>query len=147
MKIQIAPEHILLNSNSGSKKALVTEMLSSVLTIDIDQALDIVMARERLGSTGIGHGVAIPHGRMNALEEPLIVVARHIQGIHFDAIDGAPVHLVVLLLVPSDEDRKHLELLAALARLLQSAEIRAALMSAESCDQILELFHTSVKIS
>ncbi|MDQ6962133.1 MAG: PTS sugar transporter subunit IIA [Mariprofundaceae bacterium] len=145
MNINIAPEHVLLNINSGSKKALVAKMLSSVLTIDIDQALDIVMARERLGSTGIGHGVAIPHGRMEALEEPLIVVARHIEGIHFDAIDGAPVHLVVLLLVPSDEERKHLELLAALARLLQNVDVRTALMSAESYEQVLDIFQTSVK--
>jgi len=140
MKINIAPEHVLLNSCSGSKKALMIEMLSSVPTIDVDQALSIIMARERLGSTGIGQGVAIPHGRMQDLEGPIILIARHLNGLDFDAIDGCPVHLIVLLLVPDGSERKYLELLATLARLLQNIQVRESLMSLESVEQVLDQF-------
>jgi len=140
MNIEIVAEHVLLNTCSRSKKALVTEMLSSVPTIDVDQALDIVMARERLGSTGIGQGVAIPHGRMGELEGPIILIARHMKGIDFDAIDGCPVHLVVLLLVPDGDERKHLKLLAALARLLQNTQIRESLMTSNSTEEVLSIF-------
>jgi len=140
MRINIAPEHVLLNTCSGSKKALMLEMLSSVPTIDVDQALNIVLARERLGSTGIGQGVAIPHGRMQALEEAIVIIARHEQGVNFDAIDGNPVYLVVLLLVPDNEERQNMDLLAALARLLQDKDSRTLLMHASSALQVVDIF-------
>jgi len=108
--------------------------------MDPDQVLEVVMAREHLGSTGIGHGVAIPHGRMPHLAEPVLALARHQAGIDFEAIDGAPVHIVVLLLVPDDEERAHLELLAMLARMLQQASFRKALMDAPDAESISEIF-------
>lgn len=98
------------------------------------------MAREQLGSTGIGHGVAIPHGRMPSLNMPVLALARHFEGIDFDSIDGEPVHIVVLLLVPDSDDRQHLELLAQLARILQQKNIRDEVLQADSREKVAALF-------
>ncbi|NOR72871.1 MAG: PTS sugar transporter subunit IIA [Mariprofundaceae bacterium] len=136
----IQPERVLPDSEASSKRALLTEMAHSLSSMDPDRVLEVVMAREHLGSTGIGHGVAIPHGRMPDLANPVIALVRHKTGIDFDSIDGAPVHIVILLLVPDSEDRAHLELLARLARLLQQGSFRDAIMHADSPGAISELF-------
>ncbi len=106
--------------------------------------MEVVMAREQLGSTGIGHGVAIPHGRMPDLSAPMLALARHQDGVNFEAIDGQPVHIVVLLLVPDSEDRQHLELLAKLARSLQNSHTREAIMQADSIESVIALFADEV---
>jgi len=139
-KSLIPPERVLPDSRAGSKRALLTEMANSLTAMDTNLVLEVVMAREHLGSTGIGHGVAIPHGRMPDLSNPVIVLVRHPEGIDFDAIDNKPVHIVIMLLVPASEDRTHLELLARLARMLQQDHFREAIMSAPSPQAISELF-------
>ncbi len=136
----IPPERVLPDSTASSKRALLTEMANSLSALDPDRVLEVVMAREHLGSTGIGHGVAIPHGRMPDLNHPIVALVRHNTGIEFDAIDGNPVHIVILLLVPDDEDRTHLELLAKLARVLQQEQIRNAIMQADNPESISEIF-------
>jgi len=136
----IPPERVLPDSTASSKRALLTEMASSLSALDPDRVLEVVMAREHLGSTGIGHGVAIPHGRMPDLNQPIVALVRHSAGIEFDAIDGKPVHIVILLLVPDNEDRTHLELLAKLARVLQQGHIRDAIMHAGTPESISEIF-------
>ncbi len=136
----LPPEHVLLDSAAKSKRALITDLAHVLSSIDPDQVMEVVMAREQLGSTGIGHGVAIPHGRMRGLTRPELALARHIEGVDFDAIDGQPVHIVVLLLVPDSDDKAHLELLARLARSLQQAHVREAIMKAESAEAISRLF-------
>lgn len=136
----IPPERVLPDSTASSKRALLTEMANSLSTMDPDRVLEVVMAREHLGSTGIGHGVAIPHGRVPDLNHPVVALVRHNAGIEFDAIDGKPVHIVILLLVPDNEDRTHLELLAKLARILQQSHIRDAIMQADSPQLISEIF-------
>lgn len=136
----LTPEHVLLDSKAASKRSLITELVKTLTSLDLDQVLDIVMEREHLGSTGIGHGVAIPHGRLPDLAQPVLALARHRQGIDFDAIDGEPVHIVVMLLVPDADDRKHLELLAYLARMLQQEKVRQAIMNAPDAQSIVNLF-------
>lgn len=138
--ILIAPERVLTHASATSKRALITELAGLLSSMDPDQVLEVVMAREHLGSTGIGHGVAIPHGRMPDLSEPVIALARHEQGIDFESIDGKPVHIVVLLLVPDSEDRTHLEILAKLARMLQQESIREQIMQAGSSREISDIF-------
>jgi len=141
--IIIPEEYILLSSNASSKRALITETVELFPSMDPDQVLELIMAREHLGSTGIGHGVAIPHSRMPDLNEPVIAVVRHIGGIDFDAIDGQLVYIVVMLLVPDDDAGNHLELLASLARLLQKSAFRQAIMSAKTSQEISQLFTSS----
>lgn len=136
----IPPDHVLLDSRAGSRRELITEMANVLPNIDPDLAVEVIMSRERLGSTGIGYGVAIPHGKLADLNAPVLVIARHREGIDFDAIDGKPVHIVVLLLAPDKEDRTHLELLAHLARILQSEETRRKIMEARDAEALSELF-------
>jgi len=138
--IPVRPEHVLLGSKAQSKRALLTEMAGMLPSMDPDLVLEVIMAREKLGSTGMGHGVAIPHGRMRGLAEPVIVVAIHEEGVDFDAIDDALVHIVVMLLVPDDNNQVHLELLAALARLLQQEDIRKALRDAPDAETVASIF-------
>jgi len=136
----IPADAVLLLSDSGSKAAIIAELLETLPSIDPDQAMAVIMEREKLGSTGIGHGIAIPHGRLPDLETPITALARHSGGIDFDAIDGKPVHIVVVLLAPKDEDRSHLELLAGLARALQKDSVRKAVMAANTAEEISALF-------
>ncbi len=138
--IPVTVEHVLLGSEAQSKRALLTEMAGMLSSMDPDLILEVIMTRENLGSTGMGHGVAIPHGRMKGLTEPVVVVAIHQQGVDFDAIDGEPVNIVVMLLVPDDEDKAHLELLAKLARLLQQQPVREKLRRATDAQVIAEIF-------
>jgi len=121
-------------------------MANVLSSIDPDSVMEVVMAREQLGSTGIGHGVAIPHGRMPDLAAPMVALARHNEGVDFDAIDGKPVHIVVLLLVPDSDDRQHLELLAQLARNLQQASFREKIMQAEDSAAVASLFADHVTV-
>ncbi len=141
----IPPERLLLNSKAGSKRSLLIEITGLIPNIDADQALEVISAREKLGSTGIGHGVAIPHGRLADLTSPIIAIVRHMQGIDFDSIDGQPVHIVVLLLAPDNEDQAHLDLLAHLARILKSEQVRQAIMQAESAEAVSALFPPPVR--
>jgi len=136
----IPSDAVLLQSESCSKAAIIAEVLEMLPSVDPDQAMAVVMDREKLGSTGIGHGIAIPHGRMADLDAPLTALARHREGVSFDAIDGKPVHIVVVLLAPESSDKSHLDLLAGLARALQQEPVRQAIMAAETAEEIAALF-------
>jgi PTS system nitrogen regulatory IIA component len=99
---------------------------------DIGRAavFDSLFARERLGSTGLGQSVAIPHGRIKGLKEALAAVIRLAEPIPFDAPDGRPVKLLVVLLVPEQASQTHLDLLSELAQMLSDKPFRESLMSA-----------------
>lgn len=137
--IPVTPEHVLLGSQAQSKRALLAEMAGMLTSMDTDLVLEVIMAREKLGSTGMGYGVAIPHGRMPSMQSPVVVMAIHRQGIDFDAIDDGLVHIVAMLLVPDDESRTHLDLLAKLARLLQKEPVRNQLLAAADAQAIVAL--------
>jgi len=138
--VLIPPENILLDSQANSRREFISELANALPNIDPLLALEVIMARERLGSTGIGHGVAIPHGKLVDLSSPVLVLARHIRGVDFDAIDGKPVHIAVMLLAPEGADRPHLELLAHLARVLQLEEARQEIMQAKNARMISKIF-------
>jgi len=143
----IPADAILLDSRASSKSAIIAEIVSLLPAIDPDQAIAVVMEREKLGSTGIGHGIAIPHGRLPDLDAPVTALARHAGGVDFEAIDGQPVHIVVVLLAPANEDRSHLEMLASLARTLQQESVRQAIMQADTAEAVSALFPASVRQS
>ncbi len=136
----LEPEHVVLDSQARSKRAAITELAETLGALDPDQVLEVVMARERLGSTGMGHGVALPHGKIANLERPILALARHAAGLDFDAVDGEPVHIVALLLVPEGREEEGLALLARLARMLQREENRRAIMQARTAQEIAALF-------
>jgi fructose-specific phosphotransferase system IIA component len=105
-----------------------------------DALLEALLEREGLGSTGIGHGVAIPHGRCGDLSQPAIAFARSEQEVDFDSIDGLPTRIFFLLVVPENGSNEHLHLLAKIARLMRDAATRERLLAMDSTEQVLELF-------
>ncbi len=118
----LTPERILCNVQAQSRKR-VLEHLGEIFATDLPfltstEIYDSLLARERLGSTGLGNGVAIPHARFPGAEKTLATFVQLKQPVPFDALDNQPVDLVLALLVPLDATQEHLELLAEIARLL-----------------------------
>lgn len=105
---------LLFETQHGLNRALITDSL---------------FARERLGSTGLGHGVAIPHGRIKGLKQPLAAVFQLASPIGFDAPDEQPVQLMIFLLVPEAATQKHLEILSEIAELLSDGGLREQMKS------------------
>jgi len=97
---------------------------------------DSLFARERLGSTGLGYGVAIPHGRIKGMKTPLAVVFRLSEPIGFDAPDEKPVSLMIFLLVPEASTQKHLEILSEIAEMLSDAKLRDKLKACEDATEL-----------
>jgi PTS system nitrogen regulatory IIA component len=107
--------------------------------LDRDKAHNILMEREGLGSTGIGDGVAIPHGKMDDLNDIVLVVGRSIQGVDFSAIDNKPCQIFFLVLAPEQVAGLHLRILAHVSRLLKDAEFRRTFLDAEGRDGLWQL--------
>jgi len=127
----VREDRVRLDPGITSKKRAL-ERLSELLAADGDTpppglVFDALSARERLGSTGLGHGVAIPHGRMAEIDAPRVAVLRLEQGVDFEAIDHEPVDILIALVVPEKSTSEHLELLAQLARALSQPDNIAAL--------------------
>jgi len=102
------------------------------LKIDKARAIDVLQQREKLGSTGIGDGVAIPHGKVSDLHELVVAFGRSKKGIAFDAIDGKPVHLFFLLLAPENSTGQHLKALAKISKMLKTPNFRKKLIEAKT---------------
>jgi PTS system nitrogen regulatory IIA component len=110
---------------------------------------DSLFARERLGSTGLGHGVAIPHGRIKGMKFPLAAVFRLTQPIGFDAPDEQPVSLLFFLLVPEASTQKHLEILSEIAEMLSDSRFRERLKQssdAQDLHQLIVAWHSSLTV-
>jgi PTS system nitrogen regulatory IIA component len=132
-------EQVLVHVEVTSKKRAFEE--AGLLFEDLhglNRALvaDSLFARERLGSTGLGHGVAIPHGRIKGLKTPMAAVFQLAQAIGFDAPDEQPVSLLIFLLVPEASTQKHLEILSEIAELLSDASLREKI---KTCGDATEL--------
>lgn len=132
-------EQVLVGIDATSKKRAFEEagLLFENLH-DLSRALvtDSLFARERLGSTGLGHGVAIPHGRIKGLKSPMAAVFQLAQSIGFDAPDEQPVKLLIFLLVPEAATQKHLEILSEIAELLSNASLRDGLIASSSAEAL-----------
>lgn len=130
----LAPNDVVLDLAVTSKKRLFEQiglLFENNHGIERGKVFDSLFARERLGSTGLGEGVAIPHGRIKGLKDAMAAVVRLAQPVPFEAPDGKPVRLLVFLLVPEAATEEHLELLSELAELLSDAAIRESLLT---CD-------------
>lgn len=130
----LTPARSLVNVPGGSKKR-VLEQIAKVLGRDLpdldSQAIfESFIAREKLGSTGFGNGIAIPHCRMSGCTSPFSAVLRLDAPVDFDAIDGAPVDLLFVLLVPEAATDEHLELLRQIASMLDREDVRERLRQA-----------------
>jgi PTS system nitrogen regulatory IIA component len=122
-------------------EALVNLLVSTheIRMRDRRDVLTAVVERERTMSTGLGHGIAIPHGALESIDQFVGAIGISRSGINFQAIDGKPVYLVLLLVVPAMTFDKHIRTLAGIARLLNSEEFRQNLMKAETSQEVMEL--------
>lgn len=123
-------ENVLVGVEATSKKRVFEHaglLFENKHAIARATVTDNLFARERLGSTGLGHGVAVPHGRIKGLKNPLAAVIRVQQPIPFDAPDDEPVSLLIFLLVPEAATQRHLEILSEIAELLSDRELREKL--------------------
>ncbi len=107
--------------------------------ISVDQITHVLMERERLGSTGIGHGIAVPHAKLRNIENLILGFGRTVKGIDFDAIDGKPVFIFFMLLSPDNSTGLHLRVLARISRLLKEEGFRTALMEAKDAKEIMRI--------
>ena len=129
----LPPNHVLLDLDVSSKKRLFEQiglLFENTRQIPRSRVFDSLFDREKLGSTGLGYGVAIPHGRIRALKEPACAFVRTAAPIPFESPDGAPVSLVFAMLVPEHATEAHLELLSELAQMFSDADLRDALAAA-----------------
>ncbi|UCE19130.1 MAG: PTS sugar transporter subunit IIA [Gemmatimonadota bacterium] len=117
---------------------LIDLLVEAKLLPDKTRALENVLKREEMISTGIGEGVALPHAKYDKITQPLLALGRSEEGLKFDSLDGKKVHLVFLLLSPQDDPAKYVKLLGKIARLLDSKELRDAVRKAESQQEIIE---------
>ncbi len=128
---------------ASNKPGVLRELVGLVLRVkselDPNQLVDTLLRREKLQSTGIGDGVAIPHGKTDAIDEIIACVGRSASGVDFQSLDGQPTHIFFTLLVPESQHGLHLKALARVSRLLKEPQIRQALMAAEDADQMHQI--------
>jgi PTS system nitrogen regulatory IIA component len=123
-------------ANKRQALALVAEIAARNLGIDATDILDALAEREQTGSTGVGHGVAAPHARLDGLQRMRGVFVRLDQPVEFEAVDDQPVDLIFALFAPVDAGAEHLRALAKVSRLLRQADLRQQLRQARTADAI-----------
>ena len=133
-------EHIVEGLKSKGKKEVLAELSGVFLQGDVkyshEDMVNTLLEREKLGSTGIGDGVAIPHGKLANLEELIVSFGRSKEGVEFDAMDGKPAHIFFLLMAPEDTTGKHLKALAKISKMLKDSAFRKKLLEAKSKDEL-----------
>lgn len=138
----LPPSNVVLDLEVTSKKRVFEQvglLFENNHGIARSVVFDSLFSRERLGSTGLGHGVAVPHGRIKGLNEAVAAFVRLAQPINFEAPDGKPVNLMVILLVPEQATQQHLEILAELAQMLSSKTLRDELAIEPSASTVHSL--------
>ena len=136
MKIKglLQPEGIIPDLAATTKEEALGEMAGRVSRqypgLERAEILRILLEREKLGSTGIGDGVAIPHGKLKRLDQPVMVVARSLKGVDYNALDNKPVNLLFLIIAPEAAVGVHLKILARISRILKDATVRTSLLEA-----------------
>jgi nitrogen PTS system EIIA component len=128
----LPPANVVLDLSASSKKRVFEQaglLFENNQGIARAKVFDSLFARERLGSTGLGQGVAIPHGRIKGLKEAVAAFVRLSEPVPFDAPDGRPVNLLVFLLVPEQATQQHLDILSELAQMLSDKPFRESLIT------------------
>ena len=133
-------EAININLTARDKKGVLDELAAPVASAagaTKDQLVKVLMERERLGSTGIGGGIGIPHGKLKNLNSLMLGFGLSRQGVNFESMDGRPTHIFFLLLTPEDSAGIHLKLLARISRMLKNEDFKERLMHSQTSDDIV----------
>ncbi|MEW6439477.1 MAG: PTS sugar transporter subunit IIA [bacterium] len=133
----------VVDLRATNKKEVLEELCNALISLhpslDRTRMVGILLDRERLGSTGVGEGVAIPHGKLSELTHLIACFGRSSQGLEFQAVDRKPVHLFFLLFAPENSAGTHLKALAKISRLLKRPNLREALMAALSVKEVFSI--------
>ncbi len=139
----LSPGCVLPDMQAATKKAALEELAGALVAcsgdLDLPKVLEVLLDRERLGSTGIGDNVAIPHGKLPQLAHLALAFGRSLKGVDFDSLDGKPSHLFFMLLAPANSAGLHLKALAKISRMLMSQAFRDNLMKAVGAEEILRV--------
>lgn len=139
----LSPACILAPMRAADKDGAIRELIDLLddqgLLADKAAAMEAVMQREQLRTTGIGNALAVPHGKCEAVNQPVLAIGRPAEPIDFDSIDGKPVDVVVLLISPPDQPGEHIHVLAKISRLLTHEATRAAVAEANSREAIYDV--------
>lgn len=137
----LSKETICVDLKATDKKGVLDELVAPVATVagaSHEELVKVLMERERLGSTGIGGGIGIPHGKLKALESLVLGFGLSRRGVDFESMDGRPTHIFFLLLTPENSAGLHLKLLARISRLLKNDVFKNQLMQASSAEEVIE---------
>ena len=135
-------QSITVDLKATDKKGVLEELVASVAAFSNavpEEMVRVLLDRERLGSTGIGNGIGIPHGKLKGLEKLVLGFGISRKGVDFESMDNRPTYLFFLLITPEDSTGPHLKLLARISRILKSVPFREKLMNAADQDEIFEL--------
>lgn len=142
----LGQEQIIADLQGRGKRAVMEELCRPLLRanpeLDQGRLMEVLVERERLGSTGIGDGIAIPHGKLAGLPQLLLSFGRSIAGVDFDSLDGKPAHLFFLVVAPDNSAGVHLKALARISRLLKSNALRQQLMEAGDAKDLFEIIQS-----
>lgn len=135
-------EAILVDLKSQDKKGVLEELvmpLTDIAHIDQGDLMRVLIERERLGSTGIGGGIGIPHGKLKGLESLVLGFGLSRRGVDFESIDGKPTHIFFLLITPENSTGVHLKLLARISRILKNDPFKEKLFNAADREEVLSI--------
>jgi PTS system nitrogen regulatory IIA component len=131
---------IIPNLQSQNKEGVLTELANLITSwapgLNDGEVLQVLLERERLGSTGIGEGFAIPHGKMKNIDQMIIAFGRSVTGVAFDSMDGKPAHYFFVLIAPEDSAALHLKALAKISRFLKNNSFKESLSRASDRDEL-----------
>jgi PTS system nitrogen regulatory IIA component len=143
MMEMLKAEFVIEELKAVNKRDVLAELIAVIAkgegSVDPEAMLRIFLEREQLGSTGIGNGIAIPHGRLAGLNEAVLAFGRSRGGVAFEALDGKPVHLFFLLAAPENSAGQHLKVLAKISRMLKDGVFRKNLLEAKVRDDLVRI--------
>jgi PTS system nitrogen regulatory IIA component len=145
MKIMdfLSKDAIIVDLESADKKSAIIELVETLKKTKkikkTDEIIDVILEREKLGSTGIGQGVAIPHGKIDGLHEQIGVLGISHKGIEFNSLEGEPVHIIFLLVGPVEVAGQHLKALSKISRLFKDKFLRQAIKDVAEAEEVVKI--------
>ncbi len=139
----LQPSCVRVPLDARDKRSAITELIDALdengLLLKKDAVLQAVLMREQTKSTGIGSGIAIPHGKCTAVKELVMAIGIPAEPIDFESVDGEPVGIIILLVSPSDQTGPHIQALAKISRLMLDGAFRSKLQKAGSAEELYEI--------
>ena len=135
----LRPDAVIASLSGQTGQAVLSELcrpLTATQKVDGQRLLETLLDREKLGSTGIGEGVAIPHGKLGSVSEIVACLGRAVKGVDFDSMDGQPTYLFFVLVAPESSTGAHLKALARISRVFKDPEFRRRLLAAPDAESM-----------